>query len=404
LDGKYTVHEAAVKLGLGERQVKRLRNAVRRRGDAAVIHGNSGRHPANYTDEEIREKIVSLKLENKAYAQASFAYFQELLEERESIKISYKALSGILKEAGIKPNRKHRTDGKTHNRRPRREQEGELLQADATPYDWFGTGRRHALHGFIDDATGEIAGLYMCLNECLQGYLEALRQVLLNYGLPVAIYADRSGVFFVNTKKEENWTVEEQLAGHPLDKTQFGLIASQLDINLIPAGSPQAKGRVERLWGTLQGRLPVWFALNGIKDMDAANAALPRFIAEYNRRFAVKPKNKRSAFEPLHESFDLDTLLAARYTRKTDACSCFSFKNHTFQIDSKKPIIKKQITFLFSERIGFKACYNGVYYPVTLLEYLHEDGAEELPEVTRQLLFLCYFEDAKKNYRCLPRR
>jgi transposase len=403
LDGKLTVREAAARLGLGGREVKKLRKKVRERGDAAIIHGNSGRHPANYTDEELRKRIADLKRENKAYEIASFAYFRELLETNEHIQISYKALGGILKAAGIFPTRKHRASGEKYLRRERREEEGELLQTDASPYDWFGTGTREALHGFIDDASGKITGLYMCLNECLQGYLEALRQVLLNYGLPVAIYADRSGVFFVNTKKKENWSLEEQLAGHPLDKTQFGLIADKLGIDLIPAGSPQAKGRIERLWQTLQGRLPVWFRLHHINDMASANAALPDFITEFNERFAVKPKSDKSAFEKLDKSFDLDTLLAVRYERKTDACSCFSFKNHTFQVESEKPIVRKKIVFLFSEKIGFKVYYEHAYYPVKYLEYLHEDGAEDLPKVTNLLVNLCYYEDAKKNYRYLPR-
>jgi transposase len=399
LDGKYTVHEAAVQLGLGDRQVKKLRKAVREKGDGALIHGNSGRRPSNYTPDSLRAKIVALKESNEAYKIANFAYFMELLERKEHIKISYKTLSAILKAAGIKPGRKHRTSGPKYLRRERRPQEGELLQTDATPYDWFGIGTPYALHGFIDDATGKITGLYMCLNECLQGYLEALRQVIQGCGLPVAIYADRSGVFFVNNKKPENWTVEEQLAGHALDKTQFGLIADRLGIDLIPAGSPQAKGRVERLWGTLQGRLPVWFKLNGIATIEAANEALPRFIAEFNEKFSVPPKNNTAAFQPLHQDFDLDTLLTVRFERKTDACSCFSFKNHVFQIESKKPVAKQKIVFLFSEKIGFMACYNNTYYPVKFLEHLSEDGAVTLPEVTQRLLYLCYCEDAKKNHR-----
>jgi hypothetical protein len=109
--------------------------------------------------------------------------------------------------------------------RERRAKFGELVQTDATPYDWFGTGVHYALHGFQDDATGEILGLYLCEYECLQGYFEAFRPVLTGYGVPEALYADRIGIYFVNTKKVENWTIEEQLAGKTLDKTQFGSIA-----------------------------------------------------------------------------------------------------------------------------------------------------------------------------------
>ncbi|GHU62775.1 hypothetical protein FACS189445_5900 [Spirochaetia bacterium] len=177
LDGKYTVSFMAKKLGISERQVKRLKRAVRENGDGTVIHGNSGRHPANYKSEELRQRIIGLKRSNN-YNDANFTYFRELLLERENIKIGYTTLSAILKGAGIVSKKTHRVGGQTFKRRKRRSAFGELLQADATPYDWWGTGTRQALHGYIDDATGRLVGLYMCQNECLQGYLEALRQVL----------------------------------------------------------------------------------------------------------------------------------------------------------------------------------------------------------------------------------
>jgi hypothetical protein len=150
-----------------------------------------------------------------------------------------------------------RSAGARRTARERRAGFGELLQTDATPFDWFGRGVPYTLHGFHDDAIGEILGLYLCERECLHGYLEAFRAVLWNYGAPEALYADRIGIYFVNTKKPENWTVEEQLAEKTLDKTQFGHVADVLGRELIPAGSPQAKGRIERLWETLQSRPPV---------------------------------------------------------------------------------------------------------------------------------------------------
>jgi hypothetical protein len=206
----------------------------------------------------------------------------------------------------------------------------------------------------------------MAQNECLMGYLELLQQTLTCYGLPIALYADKAGIFFVNTKKPAHWTAEELLDGRPLTKTQFGAIVDHLGIGLISAHTPQAKGRIERLWGTLQDRLPVWFALNGITSREQANAALPAFIKEYNGKFTVLPESAENAFVPLDAADDLDTLLALRYERTTDNCGCFSFQNFTFQIVSERPIAKKKIVFLFSERIGFKAKYEKRYYPVEL--------------------------------------
>jgi hypothetical protein len=199
---------------------------------------------------------------------------------------------------------------------------------------------------------GDIPGLYLCEHECLQGYFEAFRAVLTEYGVPEALYAGRIGIYFVNTKKAENWTIEEQLAGKTLNKTRFGFIAETLGCALIPAGSPQAKGRIERLWETLQSRLPVRFALNGIAAAEQANAALPRFIREFNRRFHREPACRdRTAFVPLPADFDLDTLLAAKYRRKTDNCGCFSFQNYTFQVDSPKPPAKEALIYSIENKL-----------------------------------------------------
>ena len=298
LDGVYTVRDVAKRLGLSERRVKQLKREFRARGEAAVIHGNAGKHPANYTDEGLRKRIIGLK-KSSAYGDANFAYFRELLEEREDIQVSYATVCRILKAAGIPSNRKHRGGGKRFKRRTRRSRLGELLQADGTPFDGFGTGERSALHGFIDDATGKIIARYRCKNACLLGYLELLRQTLGQYGIPIDVYADKAGVFFVNTKKQAHWTVEERLDRHPLTWTQCGALADKRGIGLISAHTPQAKGRIERLRETLQGRLPLWFALNGITGMEQADAALPAFITEYNRKFAVEPETSEDAFIPL---------------------------------------------------------------------------------------------------------
>jgi transposase len=394
IDGVYTVREAAKRLKLSGRHVKRLKRRVREEGGGAVIHGNSGKHPANYTDEGLRSRIIALK-RSIPYDGANFTHFRELLAERESIVISYTTLTKILKDAGIVSKRSHRGGGRTFTRRKRRSRFGELLQADATPFDWFGCGERWALHGFIDDATGRILALYLCKNECLAGYLELLRHTLTLYGIPLELYADKAGIFFVNTKKQENRTAEECLAGHPLTKTQFGAIADKLGIGIISAHTPQAKGRIERLWGTLQDRLPVWFSLNGITCAEQANAVLPDFIAEYNAKFAVRPESDESAFVRMDGKDDIDMLLAVRHERTTDNCGCFSFQNFTFQIVTDRPPAKKKIQFLFSETIGFKAYYDKRYYPVKLQGLTNSRKGTHLPDVTKLLLRKYFFSDGK---------
>jgi transposase len=347
IDGAYTVKQAAGKLGISARRVKSLKKAVREQGDGAVIHGNSGRHPANVTDERIREKIIALK-KGGAYRKANFTHFRELLAEYEQITISYTCLSSILKQAGITSPKTRRNGGGG----------GSGGQRSAS---WFKRMPR-CLTGLGLAFTMPYTDFRMTPQETYwgctcahtsvdRGILRAFRAVLPGYGVPEARYANRTGVYFVNTKKAEHWTVEEQVVGKTLDKTQFGFIAEKLGCQLIPAGSPQAKGRIERLWETLQSRLPVWFALNGITTMVKANAVLPRFIREFNQRFRREPAcQDDTAFAPLPAGFGLDTLLTAKYHRKTDTCGCFSFQNYTFQVNSPKPPVKKNIVFLFSEK------------------------------------------------------
>jgi hypothetical protein len=230
--------------------VKYLKAAYRKVGNTAFIHGNKGRIPVNKVPDNIRKKIVDLK-ETEPYTGANFAHFTEILREQ-NILYDYTTIRNILVSAGIKSPKRHRPKKERvpHPLRPRREAFGELLQADASPYDWLGTGEMYALHGYIDDATGCITGLYLSKNECLLGYLEVTRQTIENFGVPSELYPDKAGVFFVTNKKDRDLTIEEQLEGLKLkdQKTQLGRIMGELDIDMHPAHSPQAKGRIERLW------------------------------------------------------------------------------------------------------------------------------------------------------------
>lgn len=193
IDGHLTIAEAAVSLGLSERQIIRLKKGVATQGAEFLIHKNTNRKPVHAIDDAISAKIVALK-QSEPYQSANFLHFQELLERHEAIKISYSALHSILTQANIKSPKKCRRF-KPHRRRKRKPQEGLLIQMDATPFEWFGTNEKFALHGAIDDATGKIVGLYMTKNECLHGYWETTRQILLNHGIPVSLYTDRHAIF-----------------------------------------------------------------------------------------------------------------------------------------------------------------------------------------------------------------
>jgi hypothetical protein len=179
--------------------------------------------------------------------------------------------------------------------------EGELVQLDGSPHDWLqGRGPRLTALGMQDDATGKILAAQFFPSETAAGYLRLLRQLLRCHGVPLAFYGDHSGIFVRN---DDFWSVEEQLAGKR-QPTQFGRALEQLGITFIAAHSPQAKGRVERLWGVLQDRLTSELRLAQACDLDSANAVLRIFIADYNRRFARRPREIPTLWRPAPQNLD----------------------------------------------------------------------------------------------------
>ena len=361
LEGAISVKEAATALNLSNRQVIRLRKGVKENGPAALIHKNQGRRPAHAITDSLKKRIVDLKMSDK-YRNANFKHFQELLERNESITVSYSLLHRVLTEANIQSPKKRRRF-KPHRRRTRKPQEGLLIQMDASPFEWFGDRKKYALHGAIDDATGKIMGLYMTKNECLQGYFETTRQVLFNYGIPVSIYSDRHAIFL--STKASKLTIEEQLEGKVCHDTQFGRAMKELGVTIIQARSPQAKGRIERLWETLQSRLPVEFQIAGISDLDRANEFLKEYITEFNRLFAVEPDKAQSAFRPL-DNIDIDAVLCVKQKRKVDAGGVFSFYGKHFKViteENQPPIpTSTQITVCINSISGVRVEYNNRFY------------------------------------------
>lgn len=366
IDGIYTVPQAAKLLGLSDRQIQRLKKEVKQKGPEGIIHKNRGRKPNNAIEQDKMDKIVQLK-KTYEYEKANFTHFQELLGEHENIYISYSCLYSNLRKNGIKSPRKHKKE-KLHHRRKRKSYFGELIQTDGTPYDWFGTGKRYSIHGYIDDATGIPLGLYMCESECLLGYLEITRQMLTNFGIPETIYSDKFSVFFPPASAK--LTIEEQLEGKTRPKTQFFRILEELNINLIAASSSQAKGRIERLWNTLQDRLVTEFRIHKIKTIEQANEFFPQFIKSYAKKFGIKPEKEESKFVKLPKYVDLDILLATQFTRVIDNSGCFSFYNKKFQVIADNIPPKSKVTILISKKIGIKVEFQGKKYNVITCEDL----------------------------------
>lgn len=403
INGQCTVKQVANALGLSERRVKQIKKEVKENGVKSITHGNRGRKPKNTIPDEIRNKILELR-SSYEYELSNFKHFQEILKERENIDISYSALYNILHNAGIKSPKKHRKK-KIHHRRKRKESEGMMLQADGTPFDWFGNGKKYSLHGFVDDATGKITGLYMCKNECLLGYLEVLRQTLENFGIPISLYPDKYSVFFPPKKVNDHITIEEQLNGREKGITQFGRIVEELGITMFPANSPQAKGRVERLWETLQSRLVTEFRINKIKTIEDANYFFPEYIKKYNSKFAVAPVNKNTMFLKLPKKYNLDELLCVRFERIIDNAGVFSINNSKFQIMDRRLPPKTKIQIYLSEKLGMMVKSNNKVYDVQPLELVSKDSIDNnsldyhlwLPDVVIELINEFYLRDAKAS-------
>lgn len=360
VNGTMTIKVAAKRLDFSERYVKELKARYKKFGASSMMHGNCGKQPKHTISADIKSKIWDI-WNTPELEECNISHFQEILEEDYGILISYSPLYRFLKSKGAKSPRKHKKS-RNHNRRQERHSAGELLQVDGTPHQFFyGDTKEYCLHGFIDDATHQVTGLYMCENECMHGYLEVTRQTFKNFGVSLALYADGSSIFF---PKNDKLTLEEQLAGITKPSTQYGRMMDYLGVELIHAGSSQAKGRVERLWNTLHDRLRTEFRRHNITTIEEANEFLKTYIPKFNKKFSIEPKNKKSSFMELPEYVNLDYLLSVKYTRTVDVSNCISISGTTFVIDTKEILHKKKIEVCISKRIGLKARFNNKWYKI----------------------------------------
>ena len=296
--GELACVRAAGLLCLSVRQIKRLKKRMREDGEAALAHANRGRPSHRRLPDAMRERI--LRLARGTYAGFNDHHLCEKLVEREGIALSRETLRRLLRKQGLGSPRKRRAPAH-RQRRVRSAQLGELVQLDGSPHDWLeGRGPQLTALGMQDDATSKILAAQFFPSETAFGYLCLLRQLLRRHGVPLAFYGDHSGIFVRN---DDHWTVEEQLAGKR-QPTQFGRALEQLGITFIAAHSPQAKGRVERLWGVLQDRLTSELRLAKAADIDSANAVLRKFMADYNRRFARLPREATTAWRAAPENLD----------------------------------------------------------------------------------------------------
>ena len=307
LAGKLTNREGAAALGLSVRQVRRLKAAYRAQGVEGLVHGNRGRRSARQLSPADRTRIVEGL--RGTYAGLNDTHLTEKLREIEQLEVSRETVRQIRLSEQIAPTRRRRAP-KHRTRRLREAREGAMVLIDSSQHLWFeDRGPLWHLLGAIDDASGKILTLHFRRHEDLHGYTELLRRLVADYGLPGNLYGDRLGVFVRN---DPHWTLDEQLAGQQ-DLTQFGSMLAELAVGFIAARSPQAKGRIERLWETLQDRLVSELRLRGISSIEAAEAYLPAFIRDYNQRVARPARECVSAWRAAPR--DVDSILACRYVR-----------------------------------------------------------------------------------------
>lgn len=345
---------AAITLGCTVRTVNRLIKRYIQEGKTAFLHGNRGRKPACAISDDIRTTILCLY--DTKYENANLLHFSELLYEHEGIKVSDTFIRKILFEEGIlSPKARKATKKKLkellkkkldesksktekcklqenlalandpHLRRPRCNNFGEMIQMDASPHTWFGNITTH-LHAAIDDATGTIVGAYFGTQETLDGYYNVFYQILETYGIPYMFYTDRRTVFEYKKLDEK----EQDIVKNTL--TQFGYACKQLGVDLKVTSVPQAKGRIERLFETLQSRLPIELRLAGVTTIEQANEFLKSYLKKFNSQFALPVNTTKSVFEKQPDSDKINLILATLTEHKVDAGHCIRYFNKHYKL------------------------------------------------------------------------
>lgn len=338
---------AAVTLGCGKRHINRMIKGYKAYGKEFFVHGNRKRKPSHALSDGIRQSIIDFY--RTKYSEANFTHFAELLKEYEGIIVSTSTVRNILMEEGIlspkavKATRraavlrleaqKQQSSSKKeiaeldeaileildpHPRRPRCQNFGEMIQMDASVHLWFGETKAH-LHAAIDDATGSIVGAYFDNQETLNGYYNVFSQILNNYGIPYMFYTDKRTVFEYKQKKSPS--IEEDTF------TQFSYACKQLGVEIRTTSCPQAKGRVERLFQTLQSRLPIELRLAGATTLERANEFLNSYIKKFNAKFSIPLDNIKSVFEIQPTTEQINLTLAVIADRQIDNGHSIKFKN-----------------------------------------------------------------------------
>ena len=318
--------EAAGMLGISTRQVKRLWRTYQKQGAAGLVSQRRGKPSNNQMDPRVIEQARDLIY--KRYRDFGPTLVREKLVEVHRLKISVERVRQLLITEGLWKARRAKQPV-NHQMRERRACFGELVQIDGSDHAWFEErGPKCTLLVFIDDASGQLMELWFVGHESFFGYGEAARHYFAHYGRPVAFYSDKHSIFRVNQNQDQ---------GTGVGITQFGRAMQELDIQIVCANTPQAKGRVERANQTLQDRLVKELRLRGIATQEAGNAYLPEFRADFNRRFAVSPRSSHDAHRPMLDKDPLDLILSHQETRTLSKNLTVQYNHLMYQIQTSRP-------------------------------------------------------------------
>ena len=361
--GKITGNQAAKMMGISLRQTRRVIKKYREGGAASLAHGNRGKPSPNKLDPALISTIKRLLKEK--YADYNTLHLTEVLEERHALKISASSLTRIRRKSGY-PTPRQKKKRKYYARRERKPMRGEMLQADGSIHDWLeGRGPKLTLIATIDDATNKVYATFR-EQEDAAGYLEVLQEICLTEGIPKSIYMDKR----LSSRKKTS--LAEQLAGKE-PKSQFERVLEELGIELILAHSPQAKGRIERLFETLQDRLVKALREGSANSLEKANGVLKRFLHKHNQRFIVKAEQDGSAFVPWGELRNPYSLFAFKYTRTVKNDNTISFDDHLLQL----PPGKDRCSFAKAKVALYQHLDGGLtvhYKDVQIARFEHKSG------------------------------
>ena len=333
IDRLITQKEATLTIGLSRRQVCRILKRIKEEGDEGIIHKSRGRRSNRRIPEQTRDKVIDVY--RHKYSGFGPTLATEKLLEEERIQISEETLRKWLIAEGIEyPRRKKRPHRQW---RQRKSHIGQMLQMDGSCHDWFeGRGSKCVFMGYIDDATGRVFGRFYEYEGTIPA-MKSFKLYIENYGIPLSVYADKHSTY-KSTKKR---TPEDELNDiKPM--SEFERALEELGVEVIHANSPQAKGRVERLFGTLQDRLVKEMRLKGIKSIQEANEFLEKYLPVYNKRFSIAPAKNEDMHMPLSKELDLDSILCIKKKRTLRNDFTIAYNNKLYQI--KDNIRTKKVT------------------------------------------------------------